>query len=75
MVIPFPTSILDPRVNHIEQLEFKLEKIIGIKKHAGKVRKSRCCISVPLRTKFCPIQDLKNDLICFLFIEEKKLQF
>ena len=42
MVIPFPTSILDPRVNYIEQLEFKLEKIIGIKKHAGKVRKELC---------------------------------
>ena len=27
----------------LEQLEFKLEKIIGIKKHAGKVRKILCC--------------------------------
>ena len=26
--------------NKIEQLEFKLEKNIGIEKHAGKVRKS-----------------------------------
>ena len=25
--------------NKLEQLEFKLEKIIGIQKHAGKVRK------------------------------------
>ena len=27
------------RSNELEQLEFKLEKIIGIEKHAGKVRK------------------------------------
>ena len=27
------------RSNKLERLEFKLEKIIGIKKHAGKVRK------------------------------------
>ena len=27
------------RYNKLEQLEFKLEKIIGIQKHAGKVRK------------------------------------
>ena len=26
-------------MNYIEQLEFKLEKKIGIEKHAGKVRK------------------------------------
>ena len=26
--------------NELEQLEFKLEKNIGIEKHAGKVRKS-----------------------------------
>ena len=30
------------RSNKLEQLEFKLEKIIGIKKHAGKNRKN-CC--------------------------------
>ena len=29
------------RSNEIEQLVFKLEKNIGIKKHAGKVRKSQ----------------------------------
>ena len=27
------------RSNELEQLELKLEKIIGIEKHAGKVRK------------------------------------
>ena len=41
------------RYNKLEQLEFKLEKIIGIQKHAGKVRKfilfsffsgNRCCL-------------------------------
>ena len=26
-------------MNYVEQLEFKLEKNIGIQKHAGKVRK------------------------------------
>ena len=29
------------RSNELEQLEFKLEKIIVIQKHAGKVRKCR----------------------------------
>ena len=28
-----------PNFNKLEQLEFKLEKIIGIQKHAGNVRK------------------------------------
>ena len=33
--------------NELEQLEFKLEKIIGIQKHAGKVRKKgSICVSV-----------------------------
>ena len=31
------------RSNKLEQLEFKLEKIIGIEKPAGKVRKNRFC--------------------------------
>ena len=31
------------RSNRLEQLDFKLEKIIGIKKHAGKVRKMHYC--------------------------------
>ena len=30
------------RSNKLEQLEFKLEKNIGIEKHAGKVRKAIC---------------------------------
>ena len=29
------------RCNKLEQLEFKFEKIIGIEKHAGKVRKDK----------------------------------
>ena len=32
------------RYNKLEQLEFKLEKIIGIQKHAGKVRKIQLSI-------------------------------
>ena len=36
--------------NKLKQLEYKLEKIIGISKHAGKVRKS-----------FSPIGCAKND--------------
>ena len=39
------------RYNKSEQLEFKLEKHIGIQKHAGKVRKKSSCTNGAIATK------------------------
>ena len=37
--------------NKLEQLQFKLEKIIGIKKHAGKVKKASACCTLQYFTQ------------------------
>ena len=42
-------------LNKLEQLEFKLEKIIGIQKHAGKVKKRFSTKKLP----FCLEEDDK----------------
>ena len=45
--------------NKLEQLEFKLEKIIGILKHAGKVRKERCAL-LPFSDMSCHALKILN---------------
>ena len=55
-------SLMFLRSNTLEQFKFKLEKITGIQKHAGKVKKKKDKIfitnlaTVVLRLKSCSLQ-------------------
>ena len=52
-------------------MEFKLEEIIGIQKHAGKVRKDLSCSWAALKNDFSGEKNKTNDFLNSIFSQER----